>query len=331
MDNIQDSVLELQKTIAEKGGFENYIKEIVKATNNTTGFSTRQSLSKQVADLTLRKTPLFDILPREPVINPVHQWDAITAISNIASFAGPIDSVGNDADPTITRYSEAVRYYRTTTTVGQFTQSMSRPELQAQETVDEKAISAITYDIEGDLFVGGAAADNIRGINNLVASFSPASHTVSNGSVALTTTVGVDTLMKAMAIVGSQPTHVFFNPEDKIAFKNIFTNFIRYNDPSMERKDKFGYTVQQYMSAFGEIDVMWDYFIPAKVGGTPVSTAYVLDITSLKLGEPTVNGANGIAMQDLARTGPQNVKLINYYGLLKYENVNGISRLTNIA
>lgn len=331
MDNVQDATLELQKTIAEKGGFENYVKEIVKATNNATGFSTRQSLSKQVADLTIRKTPLFDMLPRETVINPVHQWDAITAISPIASFAGPIDSVGNDADPTITRYSEAVRYYRTTTTVGQFTQAMSRPELQAQETVDEKAISAITYDVEGDLFVGGAGADNIRGIDDIVSSFSPASNTISNANAALTVTTGIDSLMKAMAVLGSQPTHVFFNPQDKISFKNIFTNLVRYNDPAMERKDKFGYTVQQYMSAFGEIDVMWDFFIPAKAGAPAVSTSYVLDITSIGLGEPTVNGASGIAMQDLAKTGPQNVKLINYYGLLVYRNVNGLAKLTNIA
>lgn len=326
MDNTySDAVLELSKTISERGGFDNYVKEIVKSTNNSTGFSTRQSLSKEVADLTIRKTPLLDYLPTELVINPIHQWDAITAISNIASFAGPIDSVGQDADPTITRYSEPVRYYRTTTTVGQFTQAMSRPELPAQSTVDEKAISALRYDIEGDLFVGGAGADNIRGIDNVISSFSPAKNIKSQGA-ALTTFTNIDSLMLSMVEGGTMPTHLWCNGADKIAIKNLFTNTVRYNDP--ENKDKFGYSVMIYRSSFGEVELMWDFFIPAKA---PTSTLYITDITTLGLGEPVVNGASGIAMQDLAKTGPQNVKLINYYGTLVYRNVNGLAKLTDIA
>jgi hypothetical protein len=327
--DISETLLDLNKTIAEKGGLDNYIKEVVKATNNTNGFSTRQSLSQQVADLTVRRTPLFDMLPRETVINPIHQWDAITAISNIASFAGPIDSVGNDADPTITRYSEPVRYYRTTTTVGQFTQAMSRPELQAQQTVDEKAIAAICYDIEGDLFAGGAGADNIRGLGSIISSFSPASHTVSNASAALTATTTHDSVMTAMIEDGSLATHFWMNGSDKTAWRDIFNTVVRYM-PTVQ-KNKYGYAVEQYVGAFGEVDIMFDFFVPAKAGTTPVSTSYITDMTVLALGEPVVNGASGIAMQDLARTGPQNVKLINYYGLLIYRNVNGLGRVTDIA
>lgn len=324
-----DAILDLKKTLSDSGFMQDMVKEVLKATNNSTGFSTRQSLSKQVSDLTVRKTPLFDMLPREGVINPIHQWDAITAISNTASFAGPIDTIGNDADPTITRYSEAVRYYRNTTTVGQFTQAMSRPELPAQQVVDEKAIKAIIYDIEGDLFTGGAGADNIRGLNNVIATFSPAGNTISQGA-ALTSLNNIDALMQSMVENGSLPSHIWFTGSDMNTFNRLFTNLVRYNDTAERRVNKFGYAVRTYLSAFGEIDVMWDFFIPAKAGATPVSTAYVTDISDIALGEPTVNGASGVAMQDLAKTGPQNVKLINYYGLLIYRNVNSLARLTNI-
>lgn len=330
MEN-SDAILDLKKTLSDSGFMQDMVKEVIKATNNATGFSTRQSLSKQVADLTVRKTPLFDMLPRESVINPIHQWDAITAIANTPSFAGPIDTIGNDADPTITRYSEAVRYYRTTTTVGQFTQAMSRPELPAQQVVDEKAIKAVIYDIEGDLFSGGAGADNLRGLNSIIASFSPANNTVNNGNAVLANTTGIDSVMQSMVENGSMPSHIWFTGTDMNTFNRLFTNLVRYNDPAERRVNKFGYAVRTYLSAFGEIDVMWDFFIAAKSGAPAVSTAYVTDMSDIALGEPTVNGASGVAMQDLAKTGPQNVKLINYYGLLIYRNVNSLGRITNIA
>jgi hypothetical protein len=328
MDPINEVVLDLDK-LMKTTGWNDFIKEVVKATNNATGFSTRQSLSKEVADLTQRKTPLFDMLPREPVINPIHQWDAITAISQTPSFAGAIDSVGNDADPTITRYSENVRYYRVTTTVGQFTQAMSRPELQAQQTVDEKALNAIMYDIEGDLFTGGAGGLNVRGLSNVTASLSPANNNFAlNGTLSATT--GIDLLTTSIVEGGSIPTHIWFNAADKRSWRNLFLQYVRYNDPAMGRKDKFGYTVMTYLNDFAETDVMWDFFIPAKTGAPAVSTGFVLDISTLALGEPTVNGASGIAFQELAKTGPQTVKLVNYYGLLIYRNVNGLAQLTNI-
>lgn len=329
MDNVDNTaVIDLAKTLAEKGGLENMIAEVVKATNNATGFSTRQSLSKEVADLTIRQTPFFDMVARDPnVINSIHQWDAITAISNQASFALPIDSVGNDADPTITRLSENVRYYACTTRVGQFTHAISRPELPAQQIVDEKAIQAIRYDIEGDLFTGGAAADNIRGIDNIIDSFSPADHVDTNANAALTSTTKIDDLSSNMAEKGTPPTHYWFNAKDKTQFRNIFLNNTRYNNPFTAQM-KLGYSFESYISSLTSVDVMWDFFIPKKA---PTSTGYLVNMNWVKLGEPMVNGSRGIAMQDLAKTGPQTTKLINYYGLLVYQNVNAFGKITNIG
>lgn len=328
-ENSNDNAInDLLKTLGESGGLDKYIEEISKAVNNSTGWSTRQSLSPQVKDITRRLTPIFDMLSSEVVINPIHQWDAVTSLaSGISSYAGPIDSVGVDSDPIITRYSEPVKYYRTTTTVGQFTSAMSRPELPAQPTIDEKAIQAVMYDVEDDLFQGVDGGFTARGFNDVINDLAPAANTESAGA-SLTATTNVDNVQRRIVEQGGLATHLMFNAEDRIAFKNIFTNSVRYNDP--QATNNFGYKVQQYLSSFGEVDVMWDQFIDAKAGGTPVSSAYVLDITSWALGEPVVNGASGIASQELAKTGPANTMLINYYGLLVYRAPAWNGRITNI-
>jgi hypothetical protein len=326
MENTEtkNSIDDLLKTLNESGNLD----KLVKAINNSTGWSTRQSLSPQVKDITRRLTPILDMLSTEPVINPIHQWDAITSLATgISSYAGPIDSVGVDSDPVITRYSEAVKYYRTTTTVGQFTRAMSRPELPAQPTIDEKAIQSIRYDIEEDLFQGAASGFNVRGFNDVINALSPAANSES-ASAALTATTNVDNVQRRIVEQGGLATHLMWNAEDRIAFKNIFTNNVRYNDP--QGTNRWGYKVQQYLSSFGEVDVLWDQFINAKAGATPVSTGYVLDITSWALGEPVVNGASGVASQELAKTGPANTMLINYYGLLIYRAPAWNGRITNI-
>lgn len=315
MDLKNDVAAELEKTFAQIGGMAGLQDLLTKATDNTSGFSTRQSLRDEVEDFTRRTTPLFDMLPRESVVNPVHQWDAITAIATAASFAGAIDSTGNDADPSITRFSESVRYYRAKTSVGQFTDAMSRPQLKAQKTVDEKALASIKYDIEKDIIGGATGGNNIRGIDDIVQTYAPAAQNIANGA-ALTSTAKFDEAQRRIVEHGGQATHFLFNAPDRISFKNLFVNQVRYNDPQMT--NTFGYTVQKYLSSFGEVDVMYDQFIADKTGSPAASTAYVLDIRSWALGEPTVNGASGIALQDLARLGPVNTKLINYYGLLVY-------------
>ena len=330
MDELKNEALaDLVKTLNDKGGLESFVQDIVKATNNATGFSSRQSLADQVGDITKRNTPIFDMLPRAEVVNPIHQWDAIVATSNIGSYAGPIDSVGVDSDPTIVRYSESIKYYRTTTTVGQFTESMSRPQLPATRTVDQKAIEAIKYDIEDDLWQGGNAGDNIRGINDIIANLAPGINSIAQGS-ALSSTANVDIIQRRIVEQGGLATHIYCNAADRIAFKNIFTNFVRYNDPQLSNKNRFGYTVQTYLSPFGEVDIMYDQFIADKSGAPAASNMYILDITSLALGEPNVNGASGIAMQDLAKTGPQWTKLLNYYGLLIYWAPAWLARLTDV-
>jgi hypothetical protein len=328
MNNKSAEVLaDLEKTLKDFGGIEGFNDLVNKATNNSTGFSTRQSLRDEVEDFTKRVTPLFDMLPREDVINPIHQWDAVTSLATgIGSYAGAIDTVGVDSDPIIRRYNEEVKYYRTTTTVGQFTNAMSRPQLKAQPTVDEKAIQAVKYDLERDIITGADGGNNIRGIDDIIQTFAAANENIDAGSVALTTTSDFDNAQRFVAEQGGIATHFLFNAEDRIAFKNLFDNQTRYPNP--QTTNKFGYNVQNYLSAFGEVEILYDQFVPAK---STTSTAYVLDISSWSLGEPTVNGASGIAMQDLAKTGPQNKKLINYYGLLVYPAPVWNARIYNIA
>lgn len=322
------ALLDLQKTISEMSA-EGLLNIITKATDNSTGFSTRQSLDPRVEDVTLRRTPIFDMLPRVQVVNPIHQWDSITSGGTaISSFAGAIDSVGVDNDPVISRYSEAVRYYRATTTVGQFTNAMSRPQLKAQETVDAKTVEKIKYDIEKDIFRGASSSNTIRGFNSIINDFSPAANTESLGAT-LTETTAFDTVMREVVEQGGLSTHFVLNPKDKGAFADIFDNQIRYNDPK-GMTNSFGYGIQKYMSDYGEVDVMWDLFVGNKTGTPAVSTGYVLDINTWSLGEPIINGAAGIATQDLAKVGPQNTKLMNYYGLLVYHANEWNGRVTNI-
>jgi len=318
---------ELKKGLQDTG-VQDLIASITKATDNSTGFSTRQSLSDIVEDLTRRNTPLFDTLAREDVINSIHEWDSITSLATgQSSYAGAIDSVGSDSDAIITRLNEGVKYYRTTTTVGQFTDAISRPQLKAQTTIDEKAIEVVRQDLEFDIINGAAAGDNIRGINDVIGTFADANKSISNGSAALTSTANLDILQKNIVESGGLATNFLFNADDRIAFKNLFDNIVRYNEP--QTTNEFGYEVQQYMSSFGKVDVMYDQFVAAKNGGN--STAFVLDMRSWALGEPTVNGASGLAVQDLAKTGPANTKLINYYGLLVYRAADWNGRLTEIA
>lgn len=319
-------IADLEKTMSELGGVGALKDLIQKATDNSTGFSTRQSLSDQVEDLTIKNTPLFDMLPRETVVNPIHQWDAITSLATgIATFSGAIDSVGVDADPIITRYSEAVRYYRTTTTVGQFTNAMSRPQLGAQVTVDEKAIESIKHDIEKDIIVGADGGNNIRGINDVITDLAPAANNVNAGSVAMTSTANIDTAQRRIVEQGGLPTHIVFNTEDAVDFRDLFTS-VTY--PSPQSVNRFGYTVTSYIGTYGEVQILWDLFVGAK---STTSNAYVIDIRSWALGEPVVNGASGIALQDLAKTGPRNTKLVNYYGVLVYRAPARNARVYDIA
>ena len=316
-DNLtQEALHELNKTISDMGGMAAVKGLLTKATDNSKGFSTRQSLDSKVMDFTKRKTPLFDMLPRVPVINTIHQWDAITAAgTGIASYAGPIDSVGVDTDVEIERSSEQVRYYRTTTTVGQFTNALSRPELQAQPTTDSKAVDKIKEGIEADILNGTASGNNIYGIAQIIENKSPATNTYTL-STGLTATTAFDEMQSRLVQQGGQASHFLFNAQDRISFKNLFTNQVHYNDP--QTTNVYGYALQKYLSAFGEVDTLWDQFQSAKSGAPAASEALVLDITSWALGEPIVNGASGIASQELAKVGPKNTKLINYYGLLQY-------------
>ena len=72
----KDALASLSKTIAEMGVME-YVKDLLtKATDNSKGFSTRQSLDPKVEYFTKRKNPIFDMLHRVTVFNPIHPWDA---------------------------------------------------------------------------------------------------------------------------------------------------------------------------------------------------------------------------------------------------------------
>lgn len=316
---------ELQKAMADMSA-DSLREMVMKATDNSTGFSTRQSLSDQIEDITRRDTPLFDMLPRESVINPIHQWDEISSLDTGGSSAGPIDSVGSDADVEITRYSEGIRYYRHTTTVGQFTDAMSRPQLRAQDTVDQGAVNKIMHDIESDIISGASGGLNIRGMDDVIQNLSGTDNNIDAGGSAITSTADFTDAQKTISENGGQATHFLLNADDRIAFNNTFTNQISYNDP--QNVDRFGYTVQRFQSPFGEADVLFDRFVPDK---DPQSTAYVVDMSTWALGEPEIYGTSGIAMQDLAKTGPAIHKLLTYYGLLVYRAPAFNARVHNIG
>jgi len=323
---------DLMKTMQD-AQFETFFKDLVqKAVDNTSGWSTRESLSKQVKDVTLRRTPLWDMLQGagEKVISSTHSWDAITSLATgISDYSGAIDSTGSDADPVYTRYSEDVKYYRTTTTVGQFTHAISRPELPAQQTVDQKAIQAIIQNLEADLFVGASGGTTLHGIRSIVSTYAPAANTTANAA-ALSATTNLDNLIAEVVKNGGIPTHMWMNSQDKLTFNGLFSSSVTYNMPQMNVKNEFGYVVQKYLSPFGEVDVMFDQFIPAKTGSPSASTIYITDLQALGLGNVKVNGTAGLGVQALARTAPKEYKLINIYTLLVYYAPHWMATLTDV-
>jgi len=330
--NMPSSIEDLMKSMQE-GQFETMIASMVqKATDNTSGWATRESLSKQVKDVTIRRTPLWDMLQAstEKVISGTHSWDTITGLATgISDYSGAIDSTGADADPVNTRYSEDVKYYRTTTTVGQFTQFQSRPELPAQRTVDQKAIQAIMQNLEADLFVGASGGTTLHGLKSIVSTYAPSANTIANAGV-LGNMANIDTLLAEVVKNGGISTHMWMNSQDKLTFNGLFSNSVIYNMPTMNAKNEYGYVVQKYLSPFGEVDAMFDQFIPAKAGSPSASTIYLTDLTALGLGNVKVNGTNGLGVQPLARTGPKEFKLINIYTLLVYYAPHWLATLTDV-
>jgi len=307
------------QALLEKALSENKIDNLInKAINNSTGFSTRQSLDNKVTDVTQRKTPLFDImLDRADVVNPIHDWDSKTENGAQASYAGPIDSTGVDTDPRISRYNEAVKYYTTTTTTGQFTDAMSRSQLPAQATNDANAVDALKQDIEADIIQGSNIAGrfHMRGMDNVIRSFAASSNVIDNGGT-LSDTTNVKIIIKNVHEAGGAVDTALLGAEDVLAFNEIYENSVRTS--STIRTMIQGYTLTDFATPFSTAKIVYDQFVNPKTGSPATSNIYMLQIDTWKLGEPMVNGTKGIGVQDLAKTGPASTKLFTYYGLLMY-------------
>lgn len=310
--------------------FKDFITKDIDYADFPGGFSQRQSLSDIIQDMTRRKTPLWDMLDTEKVIDDIHYWDAESSLATgIASFAGAKDSVGVVADVYLTRYNETVRYYRTKTAVSQYTDAISRPQAKPQPLADNGAIRAIMHDIENDLYEGTQPSNTLRGLGQIIDNYAPAANSTPLGA-ALSSTVSIDTIIREITLNGGFASHVLMNPVDKNTFTKLFDTFVRYNDPNLRATNKFGYMVERYLSPFGEVEVMYDQFISAKTGSPAESTIYVVDIDTLKKGLVEVGGTAGFAVQTFGFTGPIIEKLVNIYCLLKYEAPFFLGKVTNV-
>lgn len=258
------------------------LEKTVSTTTSTT-FAQREHLDKQMADVTKRKTPILDLLPKIPANGLTHSWDMVTAIGSTDTAVAECGTPPvNEA--TITRYSAQVKTFATRVEVCDMAQWAASDYFNLQQMHIEKGLRKIMHDVEKKIYYGDATETpaEFDGIFRLITENAPAGNTI-DGAGAAITLAKVDAAILAVTEQGGQPTHLVMGASTLSTFADLWASKVLYNDPNGNQR--FGYNVASYMSPYGEVKIVYDPWITAANSPSTNLDAFVLTLDELALAQ----------------------------------------------